>query len=37
VVAPDCGMKYLTPKTARAKLNSMVAGRNLVLRELGLE
>jgi 5-methyltetrahydropteroyltriglutamate--homocysteine methyltransferase len=37
VVAPDCGMKYLTPKTARGKLNSMVAGRNLVLRELGLE
>jgi 5-methyltetrahydropteroyltriglutamate--homocysteine methyltransferase len=37
VVAPDCGMKYLTPKVARGKLTSMVAGRNLVLRELGLE
>jgi 5-methyltetrahydropteroyltriglutamate--homocysteine methyltransferase len=37
VVAPDCGMKYLTPKIARGKLTSMVAGRNLVLRELGLE
>jgi 5-methyltetrahydropteroyltriglutamate--homocysteine methyltransferase len=37
VVAPDCGMKYLTPEVARGKLRSMVAGRDLVLRELGLE
>lgn len=37
VVAPDCGMKYLTPELARAKLTSMVAGRNQVRRELGLE
>lgn len=37
VVAPDCGMKYLTPEIARGKLVSMMAGRNLVLRELGLE
>ena len=37
VVAPDCGMKYLTPEIARGKLTSMVAGRDLVLRELGLE
>jgi len=37
VVAPDCGMKYLTPEVARGKLRSMIAGRDLVLRELGLE
>jgi len=37
VVAPDCGMKYLSPEVARGKLGSMVAGRDLVLRELGLE
>lgn len=37
VVAPDCGMKYLTPEVARGKLRNMVAGRDLVLRELGLE
>lgn len=37
VVAPDCGMKYLTPEVARAKLINMVAGRNIVRQELGLE
>ncbi len=37
IVAPDCGMKYLQPEVARGKLESMIAGRNLVLRELGLE
>ncbi|MEQ8858959.1 MAG: hypothetical protein RIC56_09945 [Pseudomonadales bacterium] len=37
VVAPDCGMKYLTPEVALGKLTSMVAGRNLVANELGLE
>jgi 5-methyltetrahydropteroyltriglutamate--homocysteine methyltransferase len=36
-VAPDCGMKYLPRDVARRKLDSMVAGRNLVRRELGLE
>ncbi|MBX3707606.1 MAG: cobalamin-independent methionine synthase II family protein [Pseudomonadales bacterium] len=37
VVAPDCGMKYLPRDVARAKLFNMVAGRNIVRRELGLE
>lgn len=30
VVAPDCGMKYLSREVAFSKLSSMVAGRNLV-------
>ena len=30
VVAPDCGMKYLSRPVAFAKLKNMVAGRNLV-------
>jgi len=30
VVAPDCGMKYLSRDVAFAKLSNMVAGRNLV-------
>jgi 5-methyltetrahydropteroyltriglutamate--homocysteine methyltransferase len=30
VVAPDCGMKYLSRKTAFSKLSNMVAGRNLI-------
>ncbi len=30
VVAPDCGMKYLSRDVAFAKLSSMVAGRNIV-------
>ncbi|MHC4854689.1 MAG: hypothetical protein ACYTF5_22025 [Planctomycetota bacterium] len=34
VVAPDCGMKYLPRAVAFGKLKSMVAGRDLVRREL---
>ena len=34
VVAPDCGMKYLTREVAFAKLCNMVAGRNLVLGQV---
>jgi 5-methyltetrahydropteroyltriglutamate--homocysteine methyltransferase len=37
VVAPDCGMKYLPRDIAWQKLCNMVAGRNIVRRELGLE
>jgi len=36
VLAPDCGMKYLPRATAFAKLRAMVAGRDIVRRELGL-
>jgi 5-methyltetrahydropteroyltriglutamate--homocysteine methyltransferase len=36
VVAPDCGMKYLPRDIAYAKLHAMVAGRNIVRRELGI-
>lgn len=35
VVAPDCGMKYLTRKLAYLKLEAMVAGARLVREELG--
>jgi len=35
VVAPDCGMKYLPRASAFAKLKAMVAGANIVRRELG--
>jgi 5-methyltetrahydropteroyltriglutamate--homocysteine methyltransferase len=34
-VAPDCGMKYLDPDVARAKLEAMVAGARIVRAELG--
>lgn len=34
VVAPDCGMKYLTRDVAFAKLCNMVTGRNLVLGQV---
>jgi 5-methyltetrahydropteroyltriglutamate--homocysteine methyltransferase len=34
VIAPDCGMKYLPRAVAFAKLQAMVAGRDLVLAEL---
>ena len=34
VVAPDCGMKYLSRETAYAKLEAMVAGAALVRNEL---
>ncbi len=37
VVAPDCGMKYLPRPLARSKLYNMVAGRDLVKQQLGLE
>jgi 5-methyltetrahydropteroyltriglutamate--homocysteine methyltransferase len=33
VVAPDCGMKYLTRELAFAKLEAMVAGARLVSDE----
>ena len=35
-VAPDCGMKYLTRAAAYGKMAAMVAGADLVRRELGL-
>ncbi len=35
VLAPDCGMKYLTRRVALAKLRAMAAGRDIVRRELG--
>jgi 5-methyltetrahydropteroyltriglutamate--homocysteine methyltransferase len=35
VVAPDCGMKYLTRPAAFGKLKAMVAGAGIVRRELG--
>jgi len=34
VVAPDCGMKYLTRELAFAKMQAMVAGAEMVRREL---
>ena len=34
VVAPDCGMKYLSRDVAFGKLRNMVAGRDIVRREL---
>lgn len=34
IVAPDCGMKYLSRQTAFAKLKNMVAGRDLVRAEM---
>jgi 5-methyltetrahydropteroyltriglutamate--homocysteine methyltransferase len=36
VVAPDCGMKYLSRELAFRKLQSMVAGARLVREDLGL-
>ncbi len=36
VVAPDCGMKYLSRESAFAKLNAMVEGTRIVRRELGV-
>ena len=36
VVAPDCGMKYLSRDLAYRKLEAMVAGAKLVREELGL-
>jgi len=37
VVAPDCGMKYLSRDLAFAKLEAMVAGADIVRNELGLD
>ena len=36
VVAPDCGMKYLTRELAFRKLQAMVAGAQIVREDLGL-
>jgi len=36
VVAPDCGMKYLSRELAFQKLEAMVAGAHLVREDLGL-
>jgi len=36
VVAPDCGMKYLSRQLAFRKLRAMVEGARLVSAELGL-
>jgi len=35
MIAPDCGMKYLSRQTAFGKLKSMVEGTRLVRAELG--
>lgn len=35
VIAPDCGMKYLSREAAFGKLRAMVEGTRLVRRELG--
>ena len=37
IIAPDCGMKYLSREVAFGKLSNMVEGRNIVRNELGLE
>jgi 5-methyltetrahydropteroyltriglutamate--homocysteine methyltransferase len=34
VIAPDCGMKYLPRSVAFAKLEAMVAGRDIARAEL---
>ena len=34
VIAPDCGMKYLPRATALGKLNAMVAGAEIVRKEI---
>jgi 5-methyltetrahydropteroyltriglutamate--homocysteine methyltransferase len=35
IVAPDCGMKYISRELAVAKLEAMVAGAALIRAELG--
>lgn len=35
IIAPDCGMKYVSRATAFAKLKSMVEGTEVVRREIG--
>jgi 5-methyltetrahydropteroyltriglutamate--homocysteine methyltransferase len=37
VVAPDCGMKYLSREVAFAKLSSLVQGAAIVRREIGIQ
>jgi 5-methyltetrahydropteroyltriglutamate--homocysteine methyltransferase len=37
VVAPDCGMKYLSRDVAFAKLSSLVQGAGIVRREIGIQ
>ncbi len=34
IVAPDCGMKYLSRDVAFAKLHNMVLGRDIVRAEI---
>jgi 5-methyltetrahydropteroyltriglutamate--homocysteine methyltransferase len=34
VIAPDCGMKYLSRESAFGKLKAMVEGTNIVRAEL---
>jgi 5-methyltetrahydropteroyltriglutamate--homocysteine methyltransferase len=36
MLAPDCGMKYLSRETAFAKLQALVAGTKIVRRERGI-
>jgi len=35
VLAPDCGMKYLSRDTARGKLRALADGARIVRQELG--
>ena len=35
VVAPDCGLKYLSREVAFAKMRAMVEGANIVRQEIG--
>jgi len=35
IVAPDCGMKYLSRDITNAKLRALVAGARIVRAELG--
>src|SRR5215510_8667242 len=37
VVAPDCGLKYLPRDVAFGKMRAMVAGAEIVRRELGVK
>ena len=35
IIAPDCGMKYLSRETAFGKLKAMVDGARMVRAEIG--
>jgi 5-methyltetrahydropteroyltriglutamate--homocysteine methyltransferase len=35
IIAPDCGLKYLPRDVAFGKMRAMVAGADIVRRELG--